>query len=151
MRAHDRVAAERRAREEAKREKERAEKNEQLRAAFTARLETLAPLSWQRGGSLIRPCAAPEELDAEGKALDHCVATYKGKHAEGKTAIFFIRRASSPEAPWYTLELDLKDFTVLQNRGKCNCDRTKAVEDFEAAWLEHIRPMKEQKKGSGAA
>lgn len=151
MRAHDRVEAERRAREAAQREKERAKKNEQLRAAFAARLETLAPLSWQRGGILIRPCALPEELDAEGKALDHCVATYKGKHAEGKTAIFFIRRASAPEVPWYTLELDLKDFTVLQNRGKCNCGRTKAVEDFEAAWLEHIRPMLQKKKGSGAA
>ncbi len=150
LRAHDRVTEERRVREEAQRARDRAEKNEKLREAFAARLEALAPLAWQRGGILIRPCAAPEELDAEGKALSHCVATYKDKHASGKTAIFFVRKASEPDKPWFTLELNLSDFTVLQNRGKCNCARPKAVEAFEAAWLEHIRPMK-KKKGNDAA
>ena len=145
LRAHDRVAEERRVREEARQARDRAEKNEKLREAFAARLEALAPLAWQQGGILIRPCAAPEELDAEGRALSHCVATYKDKHASGKTAIFFVRKASEPDKPWFTLELNLSDFTVLQNRGKCNCARTKAVEAFEAAWLEHIRPMKRQK------
>lgn len=150
LRAHDRVTEERRVREEAQRARDRAEKNEKLREAFAARLEALAPLAWQRGGILIRPCAAPEELDAEGKALSHCVATYKDKHASGKTAIFFVRKASEPDKPWFTLELKLDDFTVVQNRGKCNCARPKAVEAFEAAWLEHIRPMK-KKKGNDAA
>lgn len=150
LRAHDRVAEERRVREEARQARDRAEKNEKLREAFAARLEVLAPLAWQHGGILIRPCAAPEELDAEGRALSHCVATYKDKHVSGKTAIFFVRKASEPDKPWFTLELNLSDFTVLQNRGKCNCARTKAVEAFEAAWLEHIRPMK-KKKGNDAA
>lgn len=150
LRAHDRVAEERRVREEARQARDRAEKNEKLREAFAARLEALAPLAWQQGGILIRPCAAPEELDAEGRALSHCVATYKDKHASGKTAIFFVRKGSEPDKPWFTLELKLDDFTVVQNRGKCNCARTKAVEAFEAAWLEHIRPMK-KKKGNDAA
>ena len=152
MRAHDRVAEERRVREEARRAKDLAEKNRRLRDAFAARLNVLAPLAWNHEGILIRPCAAPEELDTEGKTLHHCVATYKEKHAGGNAAIFFIRRATEPDKPWYTLELKLDDFTVLQNRGKCNCNRTKAVEAFEAAWLEHIRPMRQQKKkGKGAA
>lgn len=151
VRAHDRVLEERRAREEARREREKAERNETLRTAFAERLEALAPLAWQQGGILIRPCAAPEELDAEGKTLNHCVATYKDKHASGKSAIFFVRKASEPDKPWYTLELKLDDFTVIQNRGKCNCARTKDVEAFEKAWLEHIRSMKQRKKGRGAA
>lgn len=152
MRAHDRVAEEQRVREEARRAKDLAEKNHRLRDAFAARLNVLAPLAWDHEGILIRPCAAPEELDMEGKTLHHCVATYKEKHAGGNTAIFFLRQAADPDKPWYTLELKLDDFTVLQNRGKCNCDRTKAVEAFEAAWLEHIQPMRQQKKkGKGAA
>ena len=146
LRAHDRVAEERRIREEAQRARDRAEKNKKLQEAFAKQQAVLAPLAWQHGGILIRPCAAPEELDAEGKALSHCVATYKEKSTPaGKTAIFFVRKASEPDKPWFTLELDLEDFTVLQNRGKCNCARTKAVETFEAAWLEHIRPMKRKK------
>lgn len=152
MKAHDKVLAERRAREAAQRAKERAEKNKILQDAFADRLKTLEPLAWQQGKILIRPCAVPEELDQEHKALIHCVDTYKEKHAGGKTAIFFLRRASEPDKPWYTLELKLDDFTVIQNRGKCNCDRTEEVEAFEKAWLEHIRPMKQQKKkGNGAA
>lgn len=152
LHAHDRVAEELRAREEAKRAKDRAEKNKKLQEAFAKQMEALASLAWKHGGILIRPCGAPEELDTEGKILSHCVATYKDKHAGGKTAIFFLRRDSEPDKPWYTLELNLEDFTVIQNRGKCNCGRTKAVEAFEAAWLEHIRPMKQQKKkGKGAA
>ena len=152
LRAHDRVAEERRIREEAQQARDRAEKNKKLQEAFAKQIEALAPLAWKHGGILIRPCGAPEELDTEGKTLSHCVATYKDKHAGGKTAIFFLRRATEPDKPWYTLELNLEDFTVIQNRGKCNCGRTKAVEAFEAAWLEHIRPMKQQKKkGKGAA
>lgn len=152
LRAHDRVAEERRIREEAQQARDRAEKNKKLQEAFAKQMEALAPLAWKHGGILIRPCGAPEELDTEGKTLSHCVATYKDKHVGGKTAIFFLRRATEPDKPWYTLELNLEDFTVIQNRGKCNCGRTKAVEAFEAAWLEHIRPMKQQKKkGKGAA
>ena len=136
----------------AQRAKERAEKNKVLQDAFADRLKILQPLAWQQGKILIRPCAVPEELDQEHKALIHCVDTYKEKHAGGKTAIFFLRRASDPDKPWYTLELKLDDFTVIQNRGKCNCARTEEVEAFEKAWLEHIRPMKQQKKkGKGAA
>lgn len=151
LRAHDRVAEERRVREEARQARKQEEKNRQLQKAFSARLEELAPLAWKHSGILIRPCAAPEELDAEGKALNHCVATYKNKHAGGKSAIFFLRRAAEPDKPWFTLELELAGLTVLQNRGKCNCDRTKAVEAFEKAWLEHIRSMRRTKKGKGAA
>ena len=152
MKAHDKVLAEQRAREAAQRAKERAEKNKILQDAFADRLKILEPLAWQQGKILIRPCAVPEELDQEHKALIHCVDTYKEKHAGGKTAIFFLRRASEPDKPWYTLELKLDDFSVIQNRGKCNCARTEEVEAFEKAWLEHIRPMKQQKKkGNGAA
>ncbi len=57
---------------------------------------------------MIRPCADENELIAEGKALHHCVANYAQDHAEGKTAIFFIRKTSAPDEPFYTLEFDEK-------------------------------------------
>ena len=88
-------------------------------------------------------------MDAEGKTLNHCVATYKNVHAAGKKAIFFIRREKEPDKPWYTLELDVEKLTVVQNRGKCNCARTKQVEEFEQAWLEHIRTIGKSKEKRG--
>lgn len=145
MREHDRVMAERRAREEAEQKKAREEKNRQLQASFAQQFERLDIYSWARGGILIRPAKTPEELDTEGKVLNHCVATYKQTHSSGTTAIFFIRRKNAPDKPWYTLQLDMKELKVLQNRGKCNCARTPEVQKFEEEWLRHIRELKQKK------
>ncbi|MCQ2439457.1 MAG: PcfJ domain-containing protein [Oscillospiraceae bacterium] len=146
MTAHDRVVRESRELEEARRSEERKKKNARFRKQFAERLKELERYAWQSGSILIRPCAVPEELDREGKTLNHCVATYKDIHAAGKRAIFFVRKVSEPETPWFTLELDLESLTVRQNRGKCNCARTKEVEAFEAMWLDHIRKVKKPKK-----
>ena len=67
------------------------------------------------------------------------MSTYGQRHAEGKTAIFFIRRKSRPNEPYYTLELDEKKRTVRQNRGLRNCPRTTEVQAFEDLWLSWVR------------
>lgn len=61
------------------------------------------------------------------------------QHAEGKTAIFFIRRTVEPWKPYYTLELDEKKLTVRQNRGLRNCGKTAAVQAFEDLWISWVR------------
>ena len=65
--------------------------------------------------------------------------TYAERHAEGKTAIFFIRRTVEPGKPYYTLELDEKKLRVRQNRGLRNCGKTEAVQAFEDLWLSWVR------------
>lgn len=153
MKAHDRVVAIHRERVAARKAAERAAENEKLRSQFAARLEELRKFAWEQDGILIRPAEQPEELEREGEILHHCVGTYRSKHAEGRSAIFFLRRVEAPDKPWYTLELS-GDLRVLQNRGKANCARTKEIEAFEAAWLEHIQTIKtatKKKKGTTAA
>lgn len=149
MREHDRLVQEQRLREEAERRKEREEQNRKLKEGFKKRAKELKRFNWTRGSLLIRLCEVPEELDQEGKALNHCVATYKNSHAEGQRVIFFIRKVKEPDKPYFTLELNVKDLLVVQNRGKCNCSRTKQVEEFETAWLEHIRALGKEKKKRG--
>lgn len=127
-RAHDRAA-------EAAREK--MEKESVTR--FRERYKALSRYTAEFDGILIRPCKTQTELTNEGKALHHCVAGYAKDVAAGKTAIFFIRRATEPEKPWYTLELDEKMLRVKQNRGEYNCDRTEEVKQFEAKWLAWLR------------
>ncbi len=138
------------------------QKDQLVQAGFDKRMRELEKFAWERDGILIRPCASQTELRQEGKILSHCVAQYAEDHAKGRTAILFIRRASEPDKPWYTLELNERDLTVRQNRGKYNCARTEEVKAFEEAWLEHIRgafgkkkqragrPAKQQ-KGANAA
>lgn len=71
--------------------------------------------------------------------MSHCVSTYGAKHAEGETAIFFIRRKNRPKEPYYTLEFNEKEMEVRQNRGKRNCPRTPEIQAFENLWLSWVR------------
>ena len=117
-------------------ERYNAQKDALTTEAFDKRERELHHLSWAANGLMIRPCASAAELRNEGKALHHCVATYAERHAEGRTAIFFIRRVDKPDEPYYTLELDEKDLIVRQNRGLRNCGKTEEVQAFENAWLD---------------
>ena len=118
---------------------------------FQARAKALDKLSFTLNGLLIRPCANEEELIAEGKLLHHCVADYAQDHANGETAILFIRRADKPEEPYFTLEFDEKNLVVKQNRGLRNCDRTPEVEAFEKAWLDWAKKNVKKKARVRAA
>ena len=108
-------------------------------------------LAWEKNGIFIRPAETQSELKREGEFLHHCVAGYAERHANGGTAIFFIRRSEEPEVPWYTLELDEKNLTVRQNRGKHNCARTEEITEFENLWLEEIKVRKGKQKRSNVA
>lgn len=117
--------------------------------AFRQRAQQLAVFAYQAGGMLIRPCANEKELQEEGKILHHCVYGYAERHAEGRTAILFIRREEEPDKPWFTLEMDETNLTVRQNRGLRNCDPPDEVRQFVVKWLNYIRAQK--KKGAHAA
>lgn len=108
-------------------------------ALFRVRRRLLKKYTYVAHGLLIRPAASQRELTAEGDALHHCVGSYGKRHAEGGTAIFFIRRAARPQEPYFTLELDEGKLEVRQNRGSHNCGRTPEVEAFEREWLEWVR------------
>jgi hypothetical protein len=117
------------------------------RTKFIQRYKALQKFCWASDGLEIHPARSQEEMIREGQLLHHCVARYAADHANGKTAILFIRRSMDPETPFFTLELDEQTGKVCQNRGKRNCDRTKEVEAFEKAWLEYIhRIMKIEKE-----
>ena len=133
--AHDQVMAEQKAREDAA-----------LNEMFIERAEELQYLSFELNGLLIRPCQNETELIREGKDLHHCVATYAKRHAEGKTAILFIRQVAEPNIPFFTLEFDEETKTVRQNRGLRNCGRTPEVTAFETAWLNHVRHVRPKER-----
>lgn len=84
-------------------------------------------------------CRQKQRERGGADALHHCVGTYAKDHANGKTAIFFIRRAKAPRKSFYTLELNEGKLVVRQNRGRRNCARTKEVEELEAVWLAWLK------------
>ena len=122
--------------------RQKFKQQERLRAGFQRVYEQLRSLAWSADGLTIRPCRDENELIIEGKTLCHCVARYAETHAKGEDCIFFIRQEDRPDCPYFTLELDVKRLSVIQNRGRSNCARTPEVSAFEKKWLEHIREMK---------
>lgn len=142
VRAHDRLVEET-GRIDAEIETKKRELEIAKRAEkFAERTQRLALYSWESADIMIRPAKDEQELIYEGKMLSHCVARYAASVASGGTAIFLIRKKNEPDKPWFTLELDEKTLTVRQNRGRCNCARTKEIEEFEASWLEQLKMLR---------
>ncbi len=121
------------------REEELRKEAESRAERFVKRYEAMSRYSWEHNGILIRPAASETELQAEGKALSHCVATYAKSHASGELTIFFIRRSEEPEKSWYTLTFIEKNLSVRMNLGNHNCATTPEVKAFETAWLAWVR------------
>ena len=103
----------------------------------------------KKAGLMITPCRSHNDLLKEGELLQHCVATYAQSVAAGRTCIFFIRKLSEPDIPYYTLEL--KEGRVIQNRGFKNCDRTPQVIAFEKKWLKFIKGVMENGKSNNSS
>jgi hypothetical protein len=108
------------------------EKNKALNKAVEARLEDLNQYRYENDAFLIRPAESATEIVAEGKALSHCVGQYAKRHADGELSIFFIRKTSEPDKPYYTLEL-IKD-RIVQVRGSHNCATTPEIDEFLKSW-----------------
>lgn len=99
-----------------------------------------APYSFEKDGIFIRIARSENELIDEGKILCHCVGDYGESHIEGRS-IFFIRHSDSPDKPWYTLQVKLKDGQQLQLHGYHNdrdCPIPREVHDFVKYWLENV-------------
>ena len=134
---------------EARRQKE-LEETRRTQEEFGKRLKKLErDFAFESGNLLIRPARGHAELINEGSALHHCVATYAQRHLSGQTVIFFIRKKSEPDKPFYTLEYNPKTKNIVQCRGLYNCGKTPEVEAFVNAWRGYIRNKK--KKSHAAA
>lgn len=130
---------------------------QQKNTALTQKIEKVAAalerFAWAADGLIIRPARSATELSCEGKLLHHCVGTYATGYSEGRTALFFIRRAEQPEIPYYTLELNEKNMTVVQNHGDHNAPQTPEIKAFEQKWLAWAKKQEaarraEEKKAS---
>ena len=76
----------------------------------------------------------PMDLVNEGLALHHCVRTFVKAVHEGKTSIFFIRKANEPDVSYFTAEV--KNGEIRQIHGLLNCDVTDPkLKRFILEWI----------------
>ena len=123
----DQIAAEKKKRME----KEAARKMQLMKEAMDAifrRNEGIDAFSITGMGLVLVVPKSPDEIRAEGETLHHCVGGYVERVARGETNIFFVRKASEPDKPYFTLEY--RDMKVIQCRGLRNCEMPPDVEAF---------------------
>lgn len=127
------------------------EKNKADQEKFRKAVEKLEKFAWSEGEFFIRPAREQMELTAEGKALHHCVGGYIRDMAEEKTAIFFLRKVSEPDKPFYTLELQKKRVIQCRTEHNASYDRKPDVKNFVDMWMEKIVKSGGKKKAKEAA
>ena len=146
MHAHDKVELKR---QRLIKIKETAEMKKR-KALFDERFKELSEFVWETEQIIIRPVRTETELKKEGKMNDHCVGSYAESHATGKRAMFLIRKVDMPDLPWFTLEFDVKKLSVIQNRGKKNCEPTPEVKEFVTAWINLLKEKRKAANGKKA-
>ena len=98
---------------------------------------------------IIVPPKRHNDVKNEGKILDHCVGTHAQSIATEETIILFVRKKEEPDKPFYTLNIDPKNYHQIQCRGLRNCDTTKEVDHFLAEWRRKIiDPLKGVKENA---
>lgn len=127
------------------------ERNKVDQEKFQKAVEKLEKFAWSEGEFFIRPAREQMELMAEGKTLHHCVGGYIKRMAEGETAIFFLRKASEPDKPFYTLELQKKRVIQCRTEHNASYDRNPDVKNFVDMWMEKVVKKGGNKKAKEAA
>lgn len=102
-----------------------------------------------KGLVLVIPETA-DDIKTEGETLHHCVGSYVDRVARGETSIFFVRKAESPDEPYFTLEWKNND--VFQCRGLHNCDMPPDVKAFTQAFKKKmLDSIKKGRRKNGGA
>lgn len=90
---------------------------------------------------IIRAPKDTKELFEEGRILSHSVGSYTDMITRGDTCIMFVRKASEPDKPWYTLEIAEKDNSIPEIKGYCNRLVDEEMEvplcKFLVKWADH--------------
>ena len=94
--------------------------------------------AYQNDKFTIIPPTRHNDIKQEGQKLDHCVASYARRVAMEETIILFIRKIDKPDTPYFTLNLNPEDYSIIQCRGFHNCSYPKEVEQFINEWNKKI-------------
>jgi hypothetical protein len=142
---HDRYVEElnaRRAAEQAKKNRERARKQaKKFKGIQLDYRRNLTLFSWNNGEYCIEVPKTYNDIITEGQLQHHCVGasdTYMLNMAQRKSYILFLRKASEPEKPYYTIEATttgVKQFYAAYDRQP---DK-KVVQKVLSAWMEQVK------------
>lgn len=127
--------------------------NEEVDAAF-ARVtdpvvENMGMYSYESKMFCIIVPQSRSEFIAEGQSLNHCVGRYPkyyNNHVAGTKMIFFVRRVENRDKPFFTMEVDMETFKILQLYGYGDCEAQKHVRRFAEGFVNALKKSREKGK-----
>lgn len=120
-------------------------KNAEIDQQFQARVQELYAkfgiTEFEADGYRIVLPQLRSDLIVEGQSLNHCVgqSRYYANHLAGTSMIFFLRKASEPERPYFTMELDMCTFRIQQLYGFGDCSAPKDVRAFAEKFAARLK------------
>ena len=94
---------------------------------------------------MIIPPSKPEDIIAEGTALNHCIAKtsmYLNRIYNHESYIMFLRKTDSEDKPWYTLEIEPGG--IIRQKSTQFDNTNKDLDDampFLKKWQKHINDL----------
>lgn len=141
--AHDAAAKENTARMN----REAAERNKEWNRVFKETvLRELERFAYRDGRYVIRPLRSKEEFVEEGRMNKNCVASYADRAKAGKTKIFVLRKAETPDVSYVTIELSEDNKRIMQCFETGNRIPPEDVREWADKWLKTI--VWRRKKGA---
>lgn len=118
-----------------------------FKAAVAPLYEQLRVTQFEQAGFCIVLPQLRSDLITEGQSLNHCVGgnKYYKNHIAGTSMIFFVRKATAPEKPFFTMEVDMINYRINQLYGFGDCSASKEVRRFAEAYVRRLRPGAERR------
>ena len=122
------------------------EENEKKKQELISRLPERKKFEFLYNDLMLIQPKSMEEIIREGRILHHCVGAYAERHAEGDTNIFFIRKSSDPETPYFTIEVS-NEFHIRQCHGYKNDvnGRPSEIDRFVEQYKKHLEELKNER------
>ena len=120
-------------------------KFEKENAAFVKAVKTvyekLSVKEWENEQFCIVLPQLRSDLVTEGSSLKHCVGgtNYAENHMKGTSMIFFIRRVTNREKPYFTMQLDMNPLRIVQIHGFGNCYAPPEVRKFVDSFVKALK------------
>ena len=123
-------------------QKQRFEKEQ---SGFAENSKRLQKYEWTDGDYVVTTPRTIEDLINEGIHNHNCVGSYVDKYAAGKSNIFFIRKAETPERSYITIELNSTLTDYKQAFLSSNMRITKDEDwKFIHNWLDHCEEVNKE-------
>ena len=122
VRAHDAIGELKRAQDAERRavydtrEAERLKREEKKRIELDEKRKSY---EYEDDNFIIRLPKDGNEIVREGSVQRICIGGYVSRHSTGGTNLFFLRRKSEPETPFYAIEMNNVK-SIIQIHGCCN-------------------------------